>query len=175
MKTIKKTKTFAAGPEEVFGLLDDLGVTGMHMTESSMPMMGGKMNIEFLSENKSGLNTRYRWTGKVLWMVMDFTVVVTKWTRGQQKSWETQPGARMIIMSWFKMDLLTEGNNLQTTAHLSISYQRPKGVFQRILSFVLADWYCKWCLNNMLNDTQKKLSEKTLMLAKSTGKVENNK
>jgi hypothetical protein len=55
-------------------MLDDLGVTGMHMTKSSVPMMGGKMNLEFLSSHKTELNTKYRWTGNVLWMQLDFTV-----------------------------------------------------------------------------------------------------
>ena len=55
MKTIERTKHYTASPEEVFDLIDDLGVTGMHMTQSSMPMMGGKMNLQFLTPHKTGL------------------------------------------------------------------------------------------------------------------------
>ena len=158
MKTIEKTKSFTASPEAVFDCLDDLSVTGMHMTQSSMPMMGGKMNIEFLSANRCGLNTKYRWTGKVLWMILDFTVIVTDWVRGKEKSWETEGVAKLIICSWFRMNLAIEANNhSQTTARLSISYKKPNGFFNRLLSFVLADWYCRWCLKNMLNDAEKKL------------------
>ena len=157
MKTIEKIKVYSASPEEVFVCIDDLGVTGMHMTKSSMPMMGGKMVLEFLSANRTGLNTKYRWTGKVLWMVMDFTVVVTKWVFGKKKSWETEGLAKMIIMSWFRMDLKVSGNEQRATATLSISYERPKGFFNRLLSFILADWYCRWCLKNMLNDTERQL------------------
>ena len=163
MKTIEKIKNYHASIDEVFDCLDDLSVTGMHMTESSMPMMGGKMNLEFLSPKKIGLNTKYRWTGKVLWMVLDFTVLVTKWIKGKEKSWETVGVARMIIYSWFRMDLKVEVDRLQTTAVLSISYERPKGFFNRVLSFLLADWYCRWCLKNMLNDTETKLKSKNKM------------
>ena len=158
MKTIEKTKAFGASPDEVFACIDDLGVTGMHMTKSSMPMMGGKMDVEFLSANKTGLHTKYRWTGKVLWMIIDFTVVVTKWKIGKEKSWETEGLAKMIIMSWFRMDLTVTGNARKATATLSISYERPKRFLNRLLSFILADWYCRWCLKNMLNDTEKRLS-----------------
>ena len=35
MKTIEKTETYQAASEIVFQYLDDLGVTGMHMTQSS--------------------------------------------------------------------------------------------------------------------------------------------
>ena len=157
MKTIKKIKSYQASSEAVFDCIDDLSVTGMHMTESSMPMMGGKMNLEYLSPNKTGLNTKYRWTGKVLGMSLDFTVLVTRWVKGREKSWETTGVTRMIIYSWFRMDLAVEGDHQQSTAHLSISYKRPRGFLNNILSFLLADWYCRWCLKNMLNDTEKKL------------------
>jgi hypothetical protein len=52
VKTVSQTYTFYAPAGVVFDHLDDLSVTGMHMTKSSMPMMGGKMNLQFLSANK---------------------------------------------------------------------------------------------------------------------------
>lgn len=159
MKTIENIKTYTASPQEVFDCLDDLSITGMHMTRSSMPMMGGQMNVAFLSPNKTGLNTKYRWTGKVLWMMLDFTVLVTEWIRGKKKSWETVGTAKMIIMSWFKMDLYVEGDQQRSTAHLSISYEKPNGFFNRALCFLLADGYCRWCLENMLQDAQQSLAK----------------
>ena len=39
MREIKIVKEYKAAPNEVFEYLDDLGVTGMHMTKSSMTMM----------------------------------------------------------------------------------------------------------------------------------------
>lgn len=166
MKTIEKVMKYPATHEAVFDHLDDLSVTGMHMTKSSMPMMGGKMNLEFISPDKKGLDTKYRWTGKVLWMELDFTVVVTKWIRSKEKSWETTGITKMIIYSWFRMDLKIEDNNPGTTAHLSITYEKPKGFFNAILSFLLADWYCRWCLNNMLNDTAKRLKSESAVKVK---------
>lgn len=157
MKTIERTKVYKATLEEVFNCLDDLSVTGMHMTQSSMPMMGGKMNLEFLSEHKTGLGTKYRWTGTVCGMMLDFTVQVTNWVKGREKTWETVGASKMIIYSWFQMHLYVEKAREGSMAHLSISYKRPKGSFERLLSFFLADWYGRWCLNNMLNDAENKL------------------
>ena len=54
MKTISRTEYFVATPSQVFKAIDDLGVTGMHMTESSMMMMGSKLDLEFLTSNKTG-------------------------------------------------------------------------------------------------------------------------
>ena len=35
-------------------------------------------------------------------------------------------------------------------AELSISYSKPEGVLYKILSFLFADRYCKWCLQKCL-------------------------
>lgn len=55
MKTISRTQIYNATPETVLKAIDDLGVTGMHMTESSM-MMGSKLQLAFLTYHHTGLN-----------------------------------------------------------------------------------------------------------------------
>lgn len=157
MKTITKTEIYKASPEKVFKCIDDLGVTGMHMTQSSAMMMGSKLKLEFLTENHSGLSSRYRWTGKMMGMRMDFTVEVTKWIPGEEKIWETIGTPKLIIYSWYRMRLLIKPKAEGAQAELSISYERPKRFFNKLLSFVFADWYCRWCLKKMLNDAEKNL------------------
>lgn len=155
MKTIEKIKIYNAWPNAIFDCLDDLGVTGMHMTESSMPMMGGKMDLQFLSSHKTGLGTRYRWTGKVMWWQLDFTVEVTKWIGGKEKIWKTTGPAQLIIYSWFQMNLKVWENQEDSLAQLSISYEKPNGFFYKLLCILVGDWYCRWCLNKILTDTEK--------------------
>lgn len=99
MKTITRVEKFSASPKAVFKTIDDLGVTGMHMTKSSMMMMGSKLHLEFLTKHHTGLNSTYRWTGKMLGMKMDFTVEVTKWVEGEEKIWETIGKTKLIILS----------------------------------------------------------------------------
>jgi hypothetical protein len=157
MKTIKRIAHYRQSPGEVFALLDDLTVTGMHMTKSSMAMMGSKLDLNFLSDQRKGVNTKFRWTGTMMWLKMDFTVLVTKWVEGKEKVWETVGDAKMIIYSWYRMNLLVSPDENNTNAELSITYERPRGFINKILSFFLADVYCRWCLKNMLNDTGKLL------------------
>ena len=157
MKTLKRIETYRATPEKVFQCIDDLGVTGMHMTKSSMPMMGSKLSLNFLTANHTGLGSKYRWTGKVVGMTMDFTVEVTKWVKDKEKIWETIGDPNMIIYSWFRMNLEISTSPNNTQAELSISYEKPKGWLNRFLSFLLADWYCNWCLKHMLVDSKKAL------------------
>ena len=52
MKTIKKKIFINASPDKIFGMMDDLGVTGMHMTKSSTMMMGSKLDLEYLTERQ---------------------------------------------------------------------------------------------------------------------------
>lgn len=158
MKSIERTEVYDATPERVFKCIDDLGVTGTHMTKSSAMMMGSKLNLEYLTEKHTGMGTKYRWTGKMMGMPMDFTVEVTKWIEGKEKIWETIGQPRMIIYSWYRMHLITAPKlNNGTEAALSIRYEKPKGFFNKILCFLFADWYCAWCLNQMLGDAKKML------------------
>ena len=157
MKIISRTEFYQASPEKVFQTLDDLGVTGMHMTQSSAMMMGSKLQIEFLTKSHTGLGSTYRWTGRMVGMKMDFTVTVTKWIKGIEKTWETIGESKMIIYSWYRMHLLLTKKDNTTAAELSIAYEKPKGWFAKLISFLFADWYCNWCLKNMLTDAKPKL------------------
>jgi len=154
MKTISRTEIYQASPEMVFKTIDDLGVTGMHMTKSSMMMMGSKLHLEFLTERHTGLRSRYQWTGRMMGLKMDFTVEVTKWIEGREKIWETIGDPTLIIYSWYRMELHLQKAASGTKAELSIAYEKPKGFFNRIISFLLADWYCRWCLTKMLGDAK---------------------
>ena len=86
MKTLKRHILTQSSPERVFEVLDDLGVTGMHMTNASAIMMGSKLHLQYLTTNHTGLNSKYRWTGKMMGIKMEFTVAVTKWVKGGGES-----------------------------------------------------------------------------------------
>ena len=137
--------------------MDNLGNTGMHMTESSAMMMGSKLDLKQLSENATGLNSKLRWFGKMMGFRMDFTVVVTKWIKDKEKIWETVGEAKMIILKWYQMRLVISPDGQNTKAELSIAYTKPDNIFFRFIAFILASWYANWCLNNMLNDSKKNL------------------
>ena len=148
-------------PEKAYALMDDFSKTGMHMSESSMMMMGSKLKLEQTSSNITGVGAKYRWYGKMMGMTMDFSETVTKWQPPKIKEWETVGEAKMIIMSWYRMWFEITPAEQGTIAKLSISYLPPKQWLYKILSFLFANLYCNWCLNNMLNDTKKTL-EKTV-------------
>lgn len=142
----------SGSPEEVFAFMDDIRNTGKHMTESSRAMAGSKLTIEWLSDHKTGLGTKYRWTGKVVGMKMDFTVEVNKWMEGKEKVWGIVGDAKMIVIDWFEMNLIIiPEKNGKSQAILGINYTKHRG----ILGFLFGKWYSKWCVKSMLRDTKK--------------------
>jgi hypothetical protein len=159
MKTITRTSLFTSPALEVFRIIDDLGVTGVHMTESSMMMMGSKLILEYLTANRTGLNSKYRWYGKMMGIPMHFTVLVTKWNPGKEKVWETIGESKLVIYSWYRMALHLEESISGTFAILSISYKRPAGFWGKLLSYIFADIYCIWCLRKMLTDANHSLAQ----------------
>jgi hypothetical protein len=159
MKTKSKSILIHSTPDKVFSQMDDFSKTGMHMSESSMMMMGSKLKLEQLSTNATGVGAGYRWYGKMVGMTMDFSEAVTKWQPSKLKEWEIIGEAKIIIMSWYRMWFEIMPAEKGTIAKLSISYLPPKQWYYKILSFLFAKWYCNWCLNNMLNDTKKNLEK----------------
>jgi hypothetical protein len=141
-------------PTSVFDYMDQIGNTGMHMTHSSMPMLGGHLQLQQLSEAATGLGSSFRWYGKVIGFKMDFTVVVTEWTRGKVKVWETVGDSHMIILSWYQMRLMLSSEGQDTRAELSIAYNLPTQIFFKLFALFLAPWYARWCLTNMLQDSK---------------------
>ena len=164
MKTLSRSEKYKADPFQVFRSIDDLGVTGMHMTKSSMMMMGSKLDLRFLTNNKTGPGSRYRWTGSMMGLNMDFTVAVTKWTDGKEKVWETIGPAKLIIYSWYRMNLMVKTIDSGAEAILSISYEKPHGFINKILSFLFADLYCRWCLRQMLGDAKKMVEHSSKLI-----------
>ncbi len=154
MRILTKNIIINSTPAKVFAYMDNIENTGMHMTKSSKPMMGSKLELKQLSENATGLNSKFRWFGKMMWFTMDFTVVVSKWIKDKEKVWETIGKAKMIIMSWYQMRLMISPDGQNTKAELSIAYSKPKNIFFKIIAFFIAPFYANWCLNNMLQDSK---------------------
>ena len=152
VRNYERTMIINGHPDSVFAFMDDIRNTGKHMTKKSSAMAGSKLKIEWLSAHFTGPGTKYRWTGKVMGMKMDFTVEVSKWTKGKEKKWGTVGDAKMIVIDWFEMYLWIEPTpDGKSKVKLGIDYTKPKS----FLGFMLGKTYSKWCVNSMLKDTRK--------------------
>ena len=155
MKTVSKSILIYSTPEMVFTQMDDFSKTGMHMSQSSMMMMGSKLKLEQLSLNSNGVGAKYHLYGSMMGLTLDFTQHVTKWEPPKLKEWETVGESKIIIMSWYRMWFEISKMENGTMANLFISYLPPKEWYNKILSLLFVRIYCWWCLKNMLDDTKK--------------------
>lgn len=149
MKTLKQEIEINSNIEKVFSYVDDIHNTGWHMGKSSMPMMGSSLKLEILSKNATGQGAVYRWSGKVMGFTMDFSEIVTKWIKNKERVWKTINHPKLIIMSSYEMWFFVDPARKNTKLTFGINYNLPKNIFGLILGILLADWYSKWCLNNM--------------------------
>ena len=157
MNMYSKNILIHSSPEYVFTYMDNNGNIGVNITKSSMTMMGSKLELKQLSKNAMGLNSKFRWTGRMMGFTMDFTVVVSKWIKDKEKVWEIIGKAKMIILEWYQMRFVILPERENTKAELSIAYTNPKNIFFKIIAFFLAPFYANWCLNNILQDSKKTL------------------
>ncbi len=121
-------------------------------------MIGSKLNLAFLTESHRGLGSRYRWTGKMLGMYMDFVEEVTKWNPEVEKTWETIGKPRLILYSWYKVqfEIMAIPGGF-SRVELSMSYERPAKLFYKVLSYFFADWCCRGFLKKMLKEAKKSI------------------
>jgi uncharacterized membrane protein len=148
-----------APTEAVFSYVDDIRNTGWHMTKSSMPLMGSKLQLEILLNKPSGVGATYRWFGKVMGFKIDFSETVTKWVPNQERVWKTIGNPKILIIEDYEMRFLTEPLNQHTRLTFEIQYNLPKAFFWRAIALLLADWYSKWCLKNMCEDAKRALEK----------------
>lgn len=70
----------------------------------------------------------------------------------KRKDMETIGDPKVIIYFWYRMQLKISEDGNNTKAELSISYEKSKGWFNKVICFLLGGWYCRWCLKHTLGD-----------------------
>ena len=152
----QKVIEIRASPERVFAHMDNIANVGWHMEgKRSMPMMGGKLHLQKLSENATGAGATYRWHGKVLGMTIDFKETVTKWIGNKEKIWSTIEDPKIIIMSKYEMRLHLAPTENGTRVMFEIDYELPGSLLGKILGKLLARKYADWCLRRACEDTKR--------------------
>ena len=105
MPHLSRTALINASPEQVFAYVDDIRNLARHMSESpSMPMMGSKLKLEIVTPEPTGVGATYRYTGKMLGLVLDFSETVTTYIAGREKIWRTIGDPKLLIMRGYEAD-----------------------------------------------------------------------
>jgi hypothetical protein len=123
-----------------------------------MAMMGSRLKLEILSDERTGLGATYRYSGTVMGLSIDFSEFVTKYLPPREKVWRTIGEPRLLIIALYEMRVAIERLS-PTSARLTISivYELPSSAFRRIVALLLDRPYSRWCLRRMLQDARRAL------------------
>lgn len=159
MPHLSRSAMVSAPVGEVFAYVDDIRNLARHMSESpSMPMMGSKLNLEIVSPKPTGVGATYRYTGKMLGLVLDFSETVTTYVAGREKIWRTIGNPKLLILRGYEMRVLVEPVTPATTnLTISIDYELPVAGFWRLAGWLLGDAYSRWCLAGMVDGSKRAL------------------
>ena len=159
MPQLSRTALINASPEQVFAYVDDIRNLARHMSESpSMPMMGSKLKLEIVTPEPTGVGATYRYTGKMLGLVLDFSETVTTYVAGREKIWHTIGCPQLLILRGYKMHVLVEPVTPATSKlTIGVDYELPKAGVWWIAGWLLADAYSRWCLSGMVDGSKRDL------------------
>lgn len=159
MPHLSRTALIGAPAAQVFAYVDDIRNLARHMSESpSMPMMGSKLKLEIVTPEPTGVGATYRYTGKMLGLVLEFSEAVTTYIAGREKIWHTIGNPQLLILRGYQMRVLVEPVTPATSKlTISIDYELPKGGGWRIAGWLLADAYSRWCLSGMVDGSKRAL------------------
>lgn len=157
MRRVSHAVTIRAPVEAVFAYLDDTRAIGKHMMSRSMPMMGGRMDYDFITPNPTGVGATYRGGGSVLGMRMEFTCEVSEWKKNERKVWRTVGTPRLLIIGPYEMGFTVADGTDATTVDVWISYELPRSIGGRVLGALLATSYARWCARSVAEGAKREL------------------
>jgi hypothetical protein len=155
-RTLSEAVEIAAPADAVFAYVDDMKNVGWHMTDrSSMAMVGSKLELQVVSTQQTGLGATYRYSGKVMGLVIDFSETVTAYVRGREKVWHTIGEPKLVIIASYEMRIAVDPLSASTSRlTISIAYELPRAWFLRVIGTLLAGPYSRWCLRQMCRDAK---------------------
>jgi hypothetical protein len=146
------TAHVATAPETLFDYLDDHERLGAHMTKPSMMMMGGRMSYEFDAQKARAIGSVIRMGGAFLGLELFAEEVVAARQPPTLKIWETRGEPKLIIIGSYRMGFEIEEAGQGAEVCVFIDYNYSDSVVGRLLGFLLAPMYARWCVERMARD-----------------------
>lgn len=142
-------------PDRLFAHLDDPARLGGHMEKPSMMMMGGSMTYRFDEASGRAVGAVITMGGSFLGIGLSVEEVVTVREPPRRKVWETRGQPHILIMGAYRMGFeiapATDGSRLK----VFIVYNHLTTMGGRILSYLFASLYARWCVTQMARAGQR--------------------
>lgn len=144
--------TVAAAPDILFDHLDDARRLGAHMSQSSPMMAGSRMAYQFDAANGRAVGSSITMTGSVLGLRLRVDEVVTEHDPPRRKVWETIGEPRLVVIGAYHMGFAIEPAVQASRLSVFIDYDLPRRQPGRMLGYLLAHVYARWCVRQMARD-----------------------
>lgn len=155
MPALSRSATIEAPAERVFIYVDDIRNLARHMSErGSMPMIGSKLALEIVTPEPTGVGAIYRYSGRMLGLIIAFSETVTRYVPGREKVWRTIGQPHLLIIDSYEMRVFVEPiADKRSKLSIAIDYTLPRSVFWRTIGGLLAGSHARWCLESMIQGT----------------------
>jgi hypothetical protein len=147
--------------DAVFDYLDDQTRLGVHMEKPSMMMLGGSMRYDFDAARGMAKGSVIKMTGSFLGIRLFVEEVVVERRRPDFKMWETRGTPRLLIIGAYRMGFEIAGSGDICRLRVFIDYNPPLSRLARIMAWVLAPVYARWCVNRMAKDAERHFSSRS--------------
>lgn len=144
---------------EVFAYIDDIRNVAAHMSaHRSAAMAGSRLAVEIVGRQASGVGAVYRYTGRVLGLVLDFEERVTRYAPPTLKEWQTMGQPRMLILGSYVMTfMVTATAASEARLAVDLRYTLPTARPWRWIGRALAPFYARWCVEAILSGSRQEL------------------
>ena len=150
---LEKAAPVEAQAEEVFAFLDDHSRLVAHMDRPSPMMFGGQMRASTDEGRGQTVGSHIRVEGRVLGIRLELDEAVTVREPPFRKFWETTHEPRLLVIGQYRLGFEIKPKARQSELRVSIDYDLP--VRGRWLGDLFGQMYAKWCVDQMLTDTQR--------------------
>ena len=108
-----------------------------------------------MTPQPTGVGAVYRYSGRMMGFMIDFSEAVTGYVAGRGKVWRTIGEPQLLIIAGYEMRVLVEPVS-PGSARLTIGivYDLPRASIGRLLGWALAGAYSRWCLTSMVDGTK---------------------
>ena len=143
-----------AAATDIFAVVDRHAQLSGHMTKSSWMMGGGRMEMTLDSGHFQRLGSHLRLAGRAFGVSICLDEVVTRYQPPHAKTWETVGTPKLLVIGDYRMGFTIAPEGDRCTLRIFIDYDFPKRGLSRVLGYLFASIYARWCVKSMLRDVR---------------------
>ncbi len=148
----EESKVISAPPKEVFEFVDNPLNLSKHMEEPKPEMLWGWMKNTPDEKGGREVGSVIRMDGNVLGLKLALEQVITERKVDISKTWKTN-WVNLWVIGNYELGFNISPVDSQTELNVHINYNLPDSRKTRWLGYIFGDLYAKWCVRQMLTDT----------------------